>query len=157
MRIAKLVGVCNAEAHCSLKFQLPNHDITVEAAWPGLFMDQKGRYWDVPESISLDLLSLASETGFRYRFGIHKNNGQPHPANGVTTEVPTYLLPGICAKGAFSYEKSRDIWRVKETKEDIMIKTEKGVFLRPSYDVRLREPHAAISGIIGKYFYFTCI
>ncbi|KAK4755605.1 hypothetical protein SAY87_009362 [Trapa incisa] len=133
----------------SLFHQLPNHDITMEAAWPGLFIDQKGRYWDVPESISLDLLSLASETGFRYRFGIHKNNGAPHPANGVTTEVPSHLFPGICAKAAFSYEKSRDIWRIKEKRKDIMIETDKGVFIRPSYDARLKEPHSAVSGIIG--------
>ncbi|PKI67815.1 protein TRIGALACTOSYLDIACYLGLYCEROL 4, chloroplastic [Punica granatum] len=132
--------------------KLPNHDITMEAAWPGLFIDQKGRYWDVPESISLDLLSLASETGFRYRFGIHKNSGQPHPVNGITSEVPSSVLQGICAKAAFSYEKSKDIWRVKETKEDLMIKTDKGIFLRPSYDIRLKEPHAAVSGIIGGTF-----
>ncbi|KAE8715120.1 20 kDa chaperonin [Hibiscus syriacus] len=58
-------------------------------------------------------------------------------------------MPGLCAKVAFSYQKSKDIWRRKETKEDLIVKTDKGSFWRPSYDVRLKEPHAAISGITG--------
>lgn len=129
--------------------QLPNHDITMEAAWPGLFLDHNGRYWDVPESISLDLSSLVSESGLRYRFGIHKNGGQPHGIDATNIEPPSALMPGLCAKAAFSYEKSKDLWRQRETKEDVMVKTEKGFFWRPSYDIRLREPHSAVSAIIG--------
>lgn len=129
--------------------QLPYHDITLEAAWPQLFIDHKGQYWDVPESISLDLLSLVSESGLRYRFGIHKNSGLPQAVNGVNADVPHALMPGLCTKAAFSYEKSRDFWRRKQKREDIIEKTDKGLFWRPSYDVRLAEPHAAISGIIG--------
>ncbi|KAF7851353.1 hypothetical protein BT93_L4083 [Corymbia citriodora subsp. variegata] len=129
--------------------KLPNHDITMEAAWPGLFLDHNGRYWDVPESISLDLLSLVSESGFRYRFGIHKNGGHPHTSDATNAEPPSALKPGLCAKAAFSYEKSKDFWRQKETKEDVIVKTEKGSFWRPSYDLRLREPHSAVSAIIG--------
>ena len=129
--------------------QLPYHDITMEAAWPQLFIDHKGQYWDVPESISLDLLSLISESGLRYRFGIHKSSGHPVAVNGTSGHVPSVLMPGLCATGAFSYEKSRDFWRQKEKREDLIKKTDKGLFWRPSYDVRLREPHSAISGIIG--------
>lgn len=129
--------------------QLPNHDIMMEAAWPGLFLDHNGRYWDVPESISLDLLSLVSESGFRYRFGIHKNGGHPHATNSTNAEPPSVLMPGLCAKAAFSYEKSKDFWRQEETKEDVIVKTEKGFFWRPSYDIRLNEPHSAVSAIIG--------
>nr|DAD18239.1 TPA_asm: hypothetical protein HUJ06_019702 [Nelumbo nucifera] len=129
--------------------KLPHHDVTVEAAWPELFIDQNGRYWSVPESISLDLSSLVSESGFRYRFGVHKSSGLPQAFNATSGEPPLALMPGLCATAAFSYEKSRDIWRQKETKKDVIIKTEKGEYWWPSYDVRLREPHAAISGIIG--------
>lgn len=131
--------------------QLPYHDITLEAAWPELFIDHKGQYWDVPESISLDLSSLVSESGLRYRIGIHKNSGHPQAVNSIDGEVPTSLMPGLCAKAAFSYEKSQDLWRQKETKKDVMVKKDNGWFWRPSYDVRLKEPHAAVSGIFGKF------
>nr|CAN64366.1 hypothetical protein VITISV_031303 [Vitis vinifera] len=128
---------------------LPFHDITLEAAWPELFIDHKGRYWELPESISLGLSSLVSESGLRYRFGIHKNGGHPQSVNAINDEAPSALMPGLCAKAAFSYEKSRDLWRQREKQEDGIVKTERGLVWRPSYDIRLREPHAAISGIIG--------
>ncbi|GMJ16149.1 hypothetical protein like AT2G44640 [Hibiscus trionum] len=129
--------------------QLPDHDITLDAAWPELFIDHKGKYWEVPESISLDMSSLPSDSGFLYRFGLHKNSGPPQAFNELDGEAPAALMPGLCAKVALSYQKSKDIWRQKETKEDLIIKTDKGSFWRPSYDVRLKEPHAAISGIMG--------
>ncbi|KAK3003411.1 hypothetical protein RJ639_020136 [Escallonia herrerae] len=129
--------------------KLPDHDITLEAAWPELFVDHSGNYWNVPESISLDCSSLISESGLRYRFGIHENRGQPEAENPVTGDAPLALMPGLCAKASFSYEKSKDLWRQKETKEDLIIETNKGRFWRPAYDIRLKEPYAAISGIIG--------
>ncbi|KAJ4959027.1 hypothetical protein NE237_026138 [Protea cynaroides] len=129
--------------------KLPQHDVTLEAAWPELFIDRNGGYWDVPESISLDLSSLVSESGLRYRFSIHKNSGLPQAVNGTNGNPPLALMPGLCAKAAFSYEKSRDIWRQRETKKDMVVKRDKGIYWRPSYDVRLKEPYAAISGIIG--------
>ncbi|KAL3537137.1 hypothetical protein ACH5RR_000503 [Cinchona calisaya] len=130
--------------------QLSSHDITLEAVWPELFIDNRGRYWDVPESISLDCSSLVSESGLRYRFGIHKNSGLPQSVNpSISAEAPPALMPGFCAKAAFSYEKSKDLWRQKETKEDVIVNTPNGKFWRPSYDIRLKEPHSAISGIIG--------
>ncbi|PIN05422.1 hypothetical protein CDL12_11237 [Handroanthus impetiginosus] len=129
--------------------KLPNHDITLEAAWPELFVDHKGKYWEVPESVSLDCSSLVSDSGLRYRFSIHKNSGHPEAVDSVNAEAPLALLPGLSAKAAFSYEKSKDLWRKKETKEDVIIETENGRIWRPAYDFRLREPHAAVSGIIG--------
>ncbi|XP_024022274.1 protein TRIGALACTOSYLDIACYLGLYCEROL 4, chloroplastic [Morus notabilis] len=129
--------------------KLPYHDITFEAAWPQLFVDHKGQYWDVPESISLDLLSLVSESGLRYRLGLHKSSDHPLAVNATSHDPPAALLPGLCAKAAFSYEKSMDFWRQREKREDIIERTDRGLFWRPSYDVRLNEPHSAISGIIG--------
>ncbi|KAK6918211.1 hypothetical protein RJ641_016633, partial [Dillenia turbinata] len=131
------------------KAMLPYHDITLEAAWPELFVDQNGGYWDVPESVSLDLSSLVTDCGLRYRLGIHRNKGHAEPLNRKTGEVPSALLPGVCAKAAFSYEKSRDLWRQEETEKDLIIKTPRGRFLRPAYDLCLKEPHSTISGIIG--------
>ncbi|KAE8038522.1 hypothetical protein FH972_011023 [Carpinus fangiana] len=143
-------GEKNGRRHKMMLFQkLPLHDLTLEAAWPELFIDHKGRYWDVPESISLDLSSLLSESGLRYRVGLHKNSGHPKALNATDDEAPLSLMPGLCAKAAFSYEKSRDFWREKEKEEDVIVETDKGSFWRPSYDVRLKEPHSAISGIIG--------
>ena len=132
-----------------MHLQLAFHDITLEAAWPELFINHEGRYWEVPESISLDLSSLVSESGLRYRFGIHKNGGDPQPVNAINGETPSALMPGLCAKAAFSYEKSRDFWRQREKRKDSIVKTEQGPLWRPSYDIALSEPHAAISGIIG--------
>ncbi|KNA24076.1 hypothetical protein SOVF_018320 [Spinacia oleracea] len=130
--------------------KLPYHDITFNAAWPELFIDSEGRYWNVPESISLDCSSMVSESGLRYRFGVHKNGGKPEAVVSSTdSDAPAALLPGLCAKAAFSYEKSKDLWRQKETDEDLIIKTEMGKFWRPAYDVRLKEPHASISAFIG--------
>ncbi|XP_049383691.1 protein TRIGALACTOSYLDIACYLGLYCEROL 4, chloroplastic [Solanum stenotomum] len=129
--------------------KLPEHDVTLEAAWPELFLDHKGRYWEVPESVSLDCSSLVSEDGLRYRFGLHKNGGHPRAVDNITDEPPLSLMQGICGKAAISYEKSKDFWRIKEKKEDIIIETDKGRIYRPSYDILLREPHAAVSGIIG--------
>ncbi|XP_075519267.1 protein TRIGALACTOSYLDIACYLGLYCEROL 4, chloroplastic-like [Primulina tabacum] len=129
--------------------KLPDHDITLEAAWPELFIDRKGKYWEVPESISLDCSSLVSDSGLRYRFGIHKNNGLPLALDSIDRETPQSLLPGVCMKSAFSYEKSKDLWRQIETEEDVIKKTGPDQFRHRSYDIRLKEPHAAISGIMG--------
>ncbi|XP_057800248.1 protein TRIGALACTOSYLDIACYLGLYCEROL 4, chloroplastic [Salvia miltiorrhiza] len=141
----------NRRTKAMLFHKLPDHDITLEAAWPELFIDHKGKYWEVPESISLDCLSLVTESGLRYRFGLHKNSGSPQAVDSTNTESksPVALLPGLCAKAAFSYEKSKDLWRQKETKDDVMVETEEGQVLCLPYDVRLKDPHAAISGIIG--------
>lgn len=127
--------------------QLPDHDLTVEAAWPQLFVDHRGKYWDVPESISVDLSSLLSNSGLRYRFGIHKNGGNPEAVNATDSNPPLSLLPGLCAKAAFTYEKIKYIWRHNNDDDD---DDDDDFEERTPYDVRLTEPHAAVSGIIGK-------
>ena len=127
--------------------QLPDHDLTLEAAWPQLFVDHKGKYWDVPESISVDLSSLVSDSGLRYHFGIHKNGGIPHAVNAADGNPPLSLLPGLCAKAAFTYEKIRYLWRDKEATQDSIQERDKV----DTYDLRLMEPLAAISGIMGNF------
>jgi len=60
------------------------------------------------------------------------------------------LLLGVCAKAAFSYEKSKDLsWRPKKKPDDGIIETDDEEFLFP-YDVRLEKPHASISSVIGE-------
>ncbi|KAM2695435.1 hypothetical protein EV1_039927 [Malus domestica] len=88
--------------------------------------------------------SLVSESGC-----VHKNGGHPQTVNSIVGEAPISLMPGFCANAAFSFEKSQDLWRQNETQEDIMIQKEKGWCWRPSYDMRLKESHAAVSGIFG--------
>lgn len=141
----------NVSKHLICILQLPLHDISLEAAWPELFRDHKGQYWEVPESISLDLSSLASDSGFRYRFGLHKNSGHPQSLNATNGEAPLTLMPGVCAKAAFSYEQSREFWREEQKEEDLVMKTSAGLLFEPSYDVRLKEPFSALSGIIGTF------
>ncbi|KAL8141430.1 hypothetical protein V2J09_007451 [Rumex salicifolius] len=132
---------------------LSEHDISLEAAWPELFIDSKGRYWNVPESVSLDLASLDLGSGFRYRFGIHKNSGNPQAVKTTVLDAPPpSLMPGFCAKAAFSYEKIREFWRQKETIDDIVNKTDEGTYRQFTYDERLKEPHATLSSIIGGTF-----
>ncbi|KAM1556718.1 hypothetical protein COP2_041505 [Malus domestica] len=121
-----------------------------QAAWPELFVDHKGKYWDLPESMSLDMSSLVSGSGLWYRIGLPKNI---QAVNSVDGEAPTSLMPGFCAKAAFSYEKSQDLWRQNETRKDIMIQKEKGWFWRPSYDVRHKEPHSSVSGIFVVFYF----
>lgn len=130
--------------------QLPNHDVTLEAAWPDLFIDKNGKYWDVPSSLSLDVASLVSDSGLRYRFGLHKSSGHPRPLNSSDSDekIPLALMPGFCAKAAFSYEKNKDFWREKD--KDSGSNHEKEMPWLSSYDERLKEPHASISGILGK-------
>lgn len=129
--------------------QLPGHDITFEAAWPELFIDSKEKYWEVPESISLDCSSVVSDFGVRYRFGVHKNAGHPKAIDSSTDEAPLSLKQGFCAKAAISWEQSLDIWRDEETEEDCWIDTPTAKYRNYAYDSRLKEPHASISGIIG--------
>lgn len=140
----------NRRTKAILLHKLPNHDVSLEAAWPELFVDSNGKYWEMPESLSLDCLSLVSELGLRYRFGIHKNGGYAKAVDSFDGEPPSSLSPGVGAKAAFSYEKSRDLWRKPETKEDLgLVKTKRGDFRNAAYDLRMKEPHAAISGIFG--------
>jgi len=124
--------------------QLPQHDLTVEVAWPQLFLDHKGKYWDVPESLSVDLASLLSPSGLRWRVGLHKNGGNPQQVNATDGNPPLSLQPGLCLKGATSYEKIKYFWRDKSTAEE-------GNEEVVPYDVRLNEPHSAVFGVIGNF------
>ncbi|KAF8113863.1 hypothetical protein N665_0045s0102 [Sinapis alba] len=131
---------------------LEKHDLTVEAAWPDLFLDHKGRFWDVPESLNFDVSSLAPESGLHYRFGVHKSKGNPHPVNAAGEsydggDAPASLMPGLCAKAAVSYKAKRNLWRPKKEEDNTEEDDDTPVFL--PYDIRLKEPHAAVSGIVG--------
>lgn len=120
--------------------KFPNHDLTMEAVWPGLFADRNGNYWDVPFSLAIDLASLPSDYGASYHFCAHHNDGTPKLVEGdQAAQVPATLLPGFGFKGAFSYKKNVSFWRGR---------AEKLKLVQP-YDAFLSDPHVSASGIIG--------
>ncbi|CAN0900411.1 Protein TRIGALACTOSYLDIACYLGLYCEROL 4, chloroplastic [Linum grandiflorum] len=125
------------------------HDVTLEAAVPEVFVDnRKDGYWNVPHSVSLDVASVpGKDGGVLYRFGLHGNAGRPTPHHALDTntvdaaEVPSDLMPGLCAKAACSYQKIKDFWRItpRLDKPDSIV----------PYDIQLCQPHSALSGIVA--------
>ncbi|XP_015900061.1 protein TRIGALACTOSYLDIACYLGLYCEROL 4, chloroplastic [Ziziphus jujuba] len=120
--------------------KFPHHNLTVEAAWPGLFVDKLGNYWDVPFSVAVDLASVASDSGESYHLCMHHNSGFPEQFGGdQSNQVPTTLLPGFSVKSAFSFKKNIDIWRSKDQKLKMV----------QPFDIFLSNPQISASGIIG--------
>ena len=124
-----------------LALQFLHHNLTVEAAWPELFVDHVGTYWDVPFSMAIDLASVASDSGGSYHFCVNHNAGQPKQHEGqLTSGVPMTLLPGLSIRNAFSFKKNVDIWRSKAPKLKMV----------QPFDILLSNPHISASGILGK-------
>ncbi|KAG1327590.1 protein TRIGALACTOSYLDIACYLGLYCEROL 4, chloroplastic [Cocos nucifera] len=120
--------------------KLPKHNLTLEAAWPGLFVDENGTYWDVPLSMAIDLASITAASGLSYHICLQHNRGQPeHFGGDKMHDKPMSLLPGFSAKAAISIKKNVDLWRTKEGKLKMV----------QPYDVFLSDPHISASGIIG--------
>eukprot|EP00268_Persea_americana_P034070 TRINITY_DN33704_c0_g1_i10.p1 TRINITY_DN33704_c0_g1~~TRINITY_DN33704_c0_g1_i10.p1 ORF type:complete len:351 (-),score=66.61 TRINITY_DN33704_c0_g1_i10:244-1296(-) len=143
-------GYGNKSGHRSkavLHQELPRHDLTLEALWPGLFVDNIGNYWDVPLSVAIDLASVASNSGSSYHLCVQHNSGHPKQFSGdENSKVPPSLLPGLCAKAAFSIKKDEDIWRSKGGKLKMV----------QPYDLFLSDPHVSVAGIIGTVVSVTC-
>ncbi|GLT80983.1 hypothetical protein SLA2020_523920 [Shorea laevis] len=120
--------------------RFPHHDLTVEAVWPGLFVDKKGNYWEVPLSMAVDLASVAADSGASYHLSVHHNDGSPEQFEGdQVAQVPATLLPGFAVKSAFSYKKNVNIWKSKA----------KMLPMVQPYDIFLSNPQVSASGIIG--------
>ena len=127
--------------------QFPKHNLSVEAVWPGLFVDKGGDYWDVPLSMSLDLATVASDSGASYRVCMLHNSGSPERIDGGQSEGrPAGLLPGLAVKGAISFRKNVDLWRSNAPKLKMV----------QPFDIFLSNPHVSASGIIGKTAIFIC-
>ncbi|KAH9611141.1 hypothetical protein KSS87_004804 [Heliosperma pusillum] len=117
-----------------------NHNLTLEAASPGLFIDKHGKYWDVPVSVAADMVSVSSDSGPSYHLCLQHISGSAKPAEGNdATEVPASLLPGLSLKSAFSYKKSIDFWRSRAKKLKLV----------QPFDVFLSNPHVSASAVIG--------
>ncbi|KAJ8768219.1 hypothetical protein K2173_021159 [Erythroxylum novogranatense] len=121
--------------------KFPCHNFTAEAAWPALFVDDLGNYWDVPVSFAMDLASVGvSESGFSYHLCMQHNEGLPKPFEAdQSSQVPAALLPGTSMKGAFSFKKDVEFWRSKAQKLKMV----------QPFDMFLSNPHISASGIIG--------
>ncbi|GAB4844250.1 hypothetical protein Ancab_037614 [Ancistrocladus abbreviatus] len=99
---------------------------------------------------SIEVANTVTWLLLRLKGCVRKNSGRPQGVYvGYADETPAFIMPGLCAKAAFSYEKNRDIWRKKETSKDLFIKADKGQIWQPAYDLCLRKPHATALAIIG--------
>ncbi|KAI4364524.1 hypothetical protein MLD38_020602 [Melastoma candidum] len=132
----------NPRKKAVFRHKFPCHDLLVEAAWPGLFIGRDGAYWEVPSSMSVDLASVASDSGPSYHLSMHRNAGLPKPFETEGSEssmVPASLLPGVAVKGAFAFKKNFNIWRSEGSMLKLVIPN----------DIFLLNPHISASGIIG--------
>ncbi|GAB2265539.1 hypothetical protein Dimus_000587, partial [Dionaea muscipula] len=125
-----------------LRHQFENHNLSVEAVWPSLFIDKHGTYWDVPLSMAIDLASVASDSGPSYHLCMQHTSGSAKQfGNNDTKDVPPVtLLPGLSLRSAFSFKKNVDIWRSSKGKKLKMVQP---------FDIILSNPHVSASGIIG--------
>ncbi|KAF6167190.1 hypothetical protein GIB67_029828 [Kingdonia uniflora] len=122
------------------KKAFPNHNLTVETVWPGLFVDNVGTYWDVPLMTQIDLASNSSDSGPSYHLCLHHNSGTAKELVGDQAgPIPPSLLPGLCVKTAFSIKKNMDIWRSKAGKLKMV----------QPFDIFLSDPCISASGILG--------
>lgn len=124
-----------------LHHKFPNHNLTVAAASPELYVDTSGTYWDVPLSLAVDLASVPSDSGLSYHLCAQHNSGtaKQFESDQNNDEIPATLLPGISVKSAFSYKKNIDIWRSEGSK----------IKMVQPYDMFTSTPHISASGIIG--------
>ncbi|CAN1143245.1 Protein TRIGALACTOSYLDIACYLGLYCEROL 4, chloroplastic [Linum perenne] len=122
--------------------EFPNHNLTLEAVSPALFMDKTGNYWDVPLSLALDLASIPSNSGASYHFCMRHIAGLPklfQSSDQTPGRIPTTLLPGTTLRHAMSLKKNVEIWRSQAKKLKMV----------QPFDIFLSSPHVSASGIIG--------
>ncbi|XP_027339045.1 protein TRIGALACTOSYLDIACYLGLYCEROL 4, chloroplastic [Abrus precatorius] len=126
-----------------LQHKFPNHDLTVEAVYPGLFADNTGNYWDVPFSMAIDLASVTtSDSSTAYHLSARYTSGSPELFGNFQNQsdrVPLTLLPGLAFKSAFSYKKKIELWRSDAPK----------MKSAQPYDMFLSNPNVSASGIVG--------
>ncbi|KAG6428250.1 hypothetical protein SASPL_112501 [Salvia splendens] len=116
-----------------------NHNLTVEASSPSLFVDDDGNYWDVPFTLAMDVGSIAPHSATSCHFCISHNAGSPRPLTPSQISPPPTLLPGLSAKSAFSFNKHFDIWKSEAPKARMV----------QPYDILLSNPHVSASTILG--------
>ncbi|KAI7732712.1 hypothetical protein M8C21_013429 [Ambrosia artemisiifolia] len=123
------------------KKAFPRHNLTLETASPGLFVDKDGTFWDVPLTMAIDLASVcSSDSGPSYHICINRNAGPPKTIGTQQNDaMVASLQPGLSATSAFSFRNSIDIWRSGAPKLKMV----------QPYDIFLSNPHISATGIIG--------
>lgn len=134
-------------ARAVVRHKLRRHDVCMEASWHERYVQTQGSSWDAPLSISLDLGSLSSTSGLRYRLGIHHSCVIPQEHGSLdNADIPWVASPGLCAKAAISFEKHIVLWKDQIKEEETWEKPEK------PYNLCFSRPHVTMSGIIGGTF-----
>lgn len=126
----------------ALRHKMQQHHLIMEAAWHQCFVDREARYWEVPQAVSVDVVSARPTAGLRYRLGVHQSAGVPVESGGEVRarKVPLGALPGTWFQAAASLEKSLNLW-----KDGLHLRHASG---KP-YSVLGTSPHLSISGIVG--------
>lgn len=124
--------------------QMQRHHLIMEAAWHQCFVDREARYWEVPQAVSVDVVSARPTAGLRYRLGVHQSAGMPVESGGEVRarKVPLGALPGTWFQAAASLEKSLNLW-----KDGLHLRHASG---KP-YSLLGTSPHLSISGIVGRH------
>lgn len=122
----------------ALRHKLDQHQILLESAYHERYVDRESGYWDVPQTVSLDMASRGAPGGLRYRLGVHHSAGAPQRCGGDdrARKVPSGGLPGLRFQAGASMEKSLDLW-----------KTDPGS--NKSYSFFEARPCISVSGVLG--------
>ncbi|KAL2650334.1 hypothetical protein R1flu_018462 [Riccia fluitans] len=130
----------------SLRHKREGHDWILESAWHEHFVDREARYWEVPQVTTLDVASVGSTSGLRYRLGLHHSAGTPVECpkmdGSILGGVPAGATPGLRAQAALSMEREMHVWKPKQTT------CRRRQNKRP-YNLLAARPHVTLSGLAG--------
>ncbi|KAG0625143.1 hypothetical protein M758_2G031100 [Ceratodon purpureus] len=124
----------------ALHHKLDQHQILLEATHHECLIDRESRYWDVPQTVSLDVASSGAREGLRYRLGVHHSAGAPMECmdDENARRVPLGALPGMRIQAGASTEKSVDLWKAELSRS-----------LKKSYSFLEARPRISLSGALG--------
>lgn len=125
----------------SLHHKWDQYQLLLEAAYHECLIDRESRYWDVPQTVSLDVASLgAAPGGLRYRLGVHHSTGAPTECFGDENarKAPLEALPGMRIQAGASMEKSVSLWKADVNRS-----------LKKSYSFLEARPRVSLSGALG--------
>ncbi|KAL3702148.1 hypothetical protein R1sor_020170 [Riccia sorocarpa] len=129
-----------------LRHKREGHDIILESAWHEHFVDREARYWEVPQVTTLDVASVGTTSGLRYRLGLHHSAGTPVECpkmdGSVLGGVPAGATPGLRAQAAMSVEREMHVWKPKQAA------CRRRQNKRP-YNLLAARPHVTVSGLAG--------
>jgi hypothetical protein len=78
-------------------------------------VDRRGRYWNIPGMISVDLSSRGL-CGLGYRAGIYHSSGTEETSEVEDSMLPLGASGGTCARAAVYLERQIDIWKDRRNK-----------------------------------------